>query len=194
MRITKNLIPMIDVLFTFLLVFVVITMLIKAKSDNEDSSYKQENALYLISLMWQGNADIDLWARDSFSHIVGFPRREGGDGSLMSLNRDCLGASTTEINEFGEPVAKINEEIITIRGITQGEYIVNAHSYALKDAGSTKVSVKLVKNKPYKIIVEKDFMFETTGEEHTFFRFTLNKDGEVIDINDLPTNLIGSQH
>lgn len=199
MKITKNIIPFIDVLFTFLMVFICITMLLKAKSDKENESYKQQNAIYLIVLNWSGNADIDLWTKDGAGHAVGFSNREGGNGCLMSLNRDCLGASTSEVGaagyEFGSAVTlPVNEEILSIRGVTDGEYIVNSHAYALKDAGSTKVKVKLVKNKPYKVIVEKEFTFNSTGEEHTFFRFTLDKEGNVVDLNELPTNLIGTGH
>lgn len=200
MKITKNIIPFIDVLFTFLMVFICITMLLKAKSDNESAAYKQQNAVYLIVLNWSGNADIDLWTKDGAGHAVGFSNREGGNGCLMSLNRDCLGAATSEVGASGyeglgpSAPAPVNEEIISIRGVTGGEYIVNSHAYALKDAGATKATVKLVKNKPYKVVTEKEFTFNATGEEHTFFRFTLDKDGNVIDMNELPTNLIGSGH
>lgn len=175
-------------------------MLMKAKSDNESAAYQQKNAVYLIVLNWVGNADIDLWTKDGQNHTVGFSSREGGDGSLISLNRDCLGTSTSEVGVTGyegigptfEPAP--NEEIISVRGLTTGEYIVNAHAYALKDAGATKTSVKLIKNKPYKVVTEKAFTFSSTGEEHTFFRFTVDKDGNIIDLNELPTNLIGNKH
>ena len=202
MKISKNLIPFLDVLFTFLMVFICITMLLKAKSDNESASYKQQNAIYLIVLNWIGNADIDLWTKDGAGHHVGFSNREGGNGSLISLNRDCLGAATSEVGAAGYgtnyenfiPVQAPppNEEIISVRGVEDGEYIVNSHAYALKDGGPTKATVKLIKNKPYKIIIEKEYTFNSTGEEHTFFRFTLDKDGNIIDLNELPTNLIGS--
>ena len=167
-------------------------MLIKSKSENESNAYRQQNAIYLIVLNWSGNADIDLWTKDPGNHTIGFSNREGGNGSLVSLNRDCLGAVTSEKAEGQDvPVNPVNEEIVSVRGISQGEYIVNSHAYALKDAGSTKTTVKLIKNKPYKVIIEKEFTFSATGEEHTFFRFTLDKEGNVIDLNELPTNFTG---
>jgi len=118
---TKNIVPFVDVLFTFLLVFVSITMLLKAKVDSDSASYQQQNAIYLIVLNWEGKADLDLWSKDPQSHLVSFHRREGGQGSLFSLNRDCLGSETTEVGEFGEIVSKVNEEIIAIRGTFIGE-------------------------------------------------------------------------
>lgn len=194
MRVTKNIVPFIDTIFMFLLVFVMIVSLLKAKSDKEDSSYQQQNAAYLISLTWEGNADLDLWGKDPAGHIVGFSRREGGDGSLMSLNRDCLGAGTSEVGPDGESVNKINEEIITLRGTVQGEYVFNVHSYAIKGAKGTKAHVKLIKNKPYKVIVENDKTFDLDGDEETFFRFTLDKDGNVVGTDtQLPAHILPDQ-
>lgn len=187
---TKNVIPFVDVLFTFLLVFVCITMLLNVKIQTDSLGYQQQNAVYLIVLNWQGNADLDLWGRDPQSRIVSFHRREGGDGSLMSLNRDCLGASTTEIGEGGQVVNPVNEEIISIRGTFTGEYIFNVHAYDLKRSPPpVKAKVKLIKNKPYKVIVEKEKEFYSTGDEQTFFRVLLDGKGEITDINDLPFSL-----
>lgn len=195
MRITKNIIPFLDVLFTFLMVFLCIMALLKAKSDIDNPAYLQQNANYLIVLNWEGNADLDLWGKDPIGHSVGFSNREGGNGSLMSINRDCLGASTSEYGPEGEPVNKVNEEIITIRGSVQGEYIFNVHSYAIKGAKGTKAHVKLIKNKPYKVIVENEKTFEVDGEEQTFFRFSLDKDGNVIATDtQLPAAILPSQH
>ena len=193
MRNTRNIVPFIDVLFTLLMVFVCITILLKTKSDSDNESYRQQNAIYLIALNWEGNSDMDLWAKDPQNRLVCFKRREGGEGSLFSLNRDCLGAQTTEIGEDGTPINKINEEIISIRGTFVGEYVVNVHAYDMKGSAPVKTVVKLIKNKPYKVIVEKDILISATGSEETFFRFSLDKDGSVVDVNDLPVSLIEMQ-
>lgn len=189
---TKNIVPFIDVLFSFLLVFVCITMLLKVQTEDEKPA-PQQNALYLITLTWTGNSDLDLWVQDSEGHTVGFNRREGGEGSLMSLNRDCLGANTTEKDSSGNVVNKINEEIISIRGIAVGEYIVNVHAYNMKGSPPTEASVKLQKNKPYKEIVKKENTLSNTGDEKTFFRFSLDKNENVSDINELQI-LLMSDH
>lgn len=193
MRITKNIVPFIDVLFTFLMVFVCITFLLKAKSDTESASYQQENALYLIILNWEGNSDLDLWGKDPLGNIVSFSRREGGQGCLFSLNRDNQGAHSTEIGQDGNPIFKINEEIITIRGAVVGEYIFNVHSFNVRDSKvPIKATVKLVKNKPYKVVTIKEKEYYSNGEEQTFFRFSLDSNGTVTDINELPSSIIQS--
>ena len=167
-------------------------MLVKvSKSDNEVAAY-QQSAVYQIVMTWEGDADMDLWAKDPHDHIASFNRREGGEGSLFSLNRDCLGANTTEINEQGEIVNKLNEEIISIRGVITGEYIINAHAYNMKGSPTPlKVIVKLIKSKPYGITITKEREFFNTGDEQTFFRFTLDKNGNVIENNELQIKLTG---
>ena len=181
----KNITPFIDVLFTFLLAFVCIIILLKAKSE-QDPSFKP-NVIYQIAMTWEGNADIDLWAQDPKGRRCGFNCREGGDGSLFSLNRDCLGAQTTELNSDTGKTVPINEELISIRGIFEGEYIVNVHAYNLKDSQiPVKIKVKLIKMKPYKVVVEKEIGMTATGQEHTMFRFTVNKEEAITDINQLP--------
>ncbi len=183
---------MCDVLFTFLLVFVSITMLLKAKVESDSASYQQQNAIFLIVLNWEGNADLDLWCKDPQDRTVGFNRREGGEGSLFSLNRDNLGANTTEVGENGDVVSKVNEEIISLRGTFVGEYIVNVHAYNMKGQDLATATVKLIQNKPYKVITEKKKEIIKSGDEETFFRFTVDNKGVVTDMNELPTSMFGS--
>lgn len=179
-----------DVLFSLLLIFVLITTLLKTKTE-QDASFKQ-NALYLVVLNWEGDADLDLWAQDPDGRQVGFNRREGGDGSLCSLNRDCLGAKRTEQDSQGQIVSKVNEEILSIRGIIPGEFIINVHSYNLNDCATPlNATVKLIKIKPFAELVIEKHDFVRTGEELTYFRFTITKDGTVNDINRLPISILG---
>jgi len=186
----KKIIPFIDVLFSFLLTLVAVILLAKVSKSDTDPELRQ-NVVYQIVLTWEGPADLDLWAKDSKGHICGFKTREGGDGSLFSLNRDCLGANTTEVNENGEVVNKINEELISLRGTFEGEYIINVHSFNMKNSeGGVKAKVKLVKMKPFGTPIEREKEFTTSGEELTFFRFSVDKNGNITDINELPTSIL----
>lgn len=188
----KFVVPFIDVLFCFLLVFISIMMLInKVKSDAETAQAPKANATHVITMTWEGDADLDLWVQDSQGHIVGFNSKEGGVGSLMSLNRDCLGAHTTEVNEFGEVVNKVNEEIVSLRGIVEGEYIINAHAFNMKKSPPpVKATIKVTQIKPYKEIVVKEKEFLATGDEVTFARVTLDKNGNATDVNELPATIL----
>ena len=66
-----------------------------------------------------------------------------------------------------------------------GENIVNVHVYKKGDDKPTKAIVKLIRIKPYKERVTKEFEFSETGEEKTMFRFKTDKRANVIDVNDL---------
>jgi len=192
----KCVVPFVDVLFTFLLVFISMMMLInKVKSDNETAQSLKMESKYVITMTWTGDADLDLWVQDSAGHIVGFNSKEGGQGSLMSLNRDCLGARTTEVNEMGEVINTVNEEIVSLRGTVTGEYIVNAHAYNMKNSTPpVKATIKVTQIKPYKEFVVKEKEFLATGDEVTFARFTMDGKGNVTDVNDLPTSILRSQN
>lgn len=189
----KNVIPFVDVLFALLMVFMVMSLLMRADSKKVEAAY-QQSAAYLIVLTWEGNADLDLWVQDPVGHKVGFNRREGGDGSMLSLNRDCLGAKRTETDDGGVVYNKINEEIVSIRGIAPGEYIVNVHAYNLNHAPvPLKAKVKLVKVRPFGEAATEEKDFQETGNELTFFRFILQKDGTITSISrDLPLSILNS--
>ena len=135
--------------------------------------------------------DLDLYVKAASGHVVSFNNREGGQGSLISLDHDALGRRRN--NSLGAGVAgkvvSFNEEIVSFRGVTEGENIVTVHVYAKRDDKPTKGTIKLIKIKPYKEIVTKQKEFTTTGEEKIAFRFKTDKDGNVLDINELPANL-----
>jgi len=190
----KKIVPFIDVLFSFILTLVAVFLLLKVTKSDADPAL-QQNVLFQVVLTWEGPTDLDLWSKDSKGHICGFKTREGGQGSLFSLNRDCLGANTTEVNELGEVVNKVNEELISIRGTFEGEYIVNVHSYNMKNSqGNVKAKVRLIKTKPYGIVIEREKEFTTNGEELTFFRFSVDKNDNITDINELPTSILQEHH
>lgn len=176
----SSLVPFMDVLFSLLLCCLAIILVVnhKPKDTTPTQSFQ---AAYTLVMEWpaKSNDDMDLWASDSAGHVVGFKRREGGEGSLMNLNHDNLGHSQ---NQQGTDL-ETNQEVIAIRGITPGEYIVNCHVYRKQDGTPTPVMIKLVKMKPHAEIITKTNMMVTAGDETTFFRFTLDKDSKVSNIN-----------
>tara|TARA_Y100000593_G_C4259874_1_gene311626 strand:- start:31 stop:642 length:612 start_codon:yes stop_codon:yes gene_type:complete len=183
--------PFIDVLFCCLLMLVAILFLLKA--EEEKVKMRPPNTLYEVILTWNGDSedDLDLYVQAATGHIVSFNNREGGEGSLISLNHDALGKSrnnSLQRNTEGQIVG-FNEEIVAFRGATEGENIVNVHVYSKKDKEPTEATITLIKVKPYKQVVLKKKIFSATGDEKTAFRFKTDKNGEITEINDLPTIL-----
>ena len=87
-------------------------------------------------------------------------------------------------------VVDFNEEIVSFRGVTGGDNIVNVHVYSKRDEEPTKATIKLIRIKPFKEVVVKEKEFVATGDQKTAFRFTTNKDGDIIDISELPADLL----
>jgi len=171
-----------DVLFSLLLCCLAIILVVNHRV-KEVTPTQSFQAAFTLIMEWpvKSNDDMDLWASDSAGHIVGFNRREGGDGSLMNLNHDNLGHNQ---NQKGTDL-EVNQEVIAIRGITPGEYVVNCHVYRKTDMAATPVIVKLVRMKPHAEIITKTNSMVTSGDEITFFTFTLDKEGKVTNINSM---------
>ena len=183
--------PFIDVLFCCLLMLVAILFLLK--TEEEKIKTRPPNVLYEVVLTWDGNSedDLDLYVKSASGHTVAFNNREGGQGSLISLDHDALGRRRNNSLEEGVAgtVVGFNEEIVSFRGVTEGENVVTVHVYSKRDENSTAATIKLIKIKPFKEVIIKEREFTETGEEKTAFRFTTDKNGNILDINELPANL-----
>ena len=83
--------PFVDMLFCCLLMLIAILFLLKTEEEKIKS--RPPNAIYEVILTWDGNSedDLDLYVRAASGHTVAFNNREGGDGSLISLDHDALG-------------------------------------------------------------------------------------------------------
>jgi len=184
--------PFIDVLFCCLLMLVAILFLLKTEEQKTKS--RPPNVIYEVVLTWDGesNDDLDLYVKAASGHIASFNRREGGQGSLISLDHDALGKSRNNSLANGQEgtVVSYNEEVTSFRGVTAGENVVTVHVYSKKDDGPTEATIKLIKIKPYKEVVVKKKVFTTTGQELTAFRFTTDRNGNIMDVNELPANLV----
>ena len=182
--------PFIDVLFCCLLMLVAILFILKTE---EEQKARPHNTLYEVVLTWDGesNDDLDIYVRSASGHTVSFNNREGGQGSLISLDHDALGKSrNNNLPDESGVVVNYNEEVVSFRGITEGENIVTVHVYFKRDIEPIKATIKLIKVKPFKEVVAKEREFTITGEEKIAFRFKTDKDGNVIQVNELEASLL----
>jgi len=183
--------PFIDVLFCCLLMLVAILFLLK--TEEQKTKARPPNVIYEVILTWDGesNDDLDLYVQAASGHVVSFNNREGGQGSLISLDHDALGkARNNNLLDDNGVIVNYNEEIVSFRGVLAGENIVTVHVYSKRDEEPTRATIKLVKIKPFKEVVSKEKIFESIGEEKTAFRFTTDENGDILDISTLPANLV----
>ncbi|MEE9552462.1 MAG: hypothetical protein V3V89_05395 [Gammaproteobacteria bacterium] len=172
--------------FTFLFLVAIMFMNPEAKSGMIDPK-----AEYIITITWEDFSpdDIDTWVEDPDGQVIWFRNPEAG---LLHLDRDDRGLLNDTITINGEEVQNpLNQEVVTIRGIVKGEYVVNLHYYASETQKPVKVNVRLVKVNPaLEIIYYGTVSLDKAGEEKTAFRFIIGRDGKISGLNFLPKQLV----
>jgi hypothetical protein len=108
----------------------------------------------------------------------------------MHLDRDDRGMFRDVIELNGQTIENpLNQEIISFRGLSDGEYTVNIVHY-IANGGTLPVQVKVEKLNPKVTLVFYDTInLSGTGDEQTAVRFTL-EGPEVKDVNNLPRDLV----
>ena len=188
-----------NILVGFAFLFIIAFLLIKPEAKKENFERKAE---FVVVLEWDHDQpdDIDLYVQDPTGTKVHFRLPIT---NFMYLDKDDLGYANDIVKNIDGTITKvnINREVVTIRGIIPGEYIINAHYYSSrnwtgqdtfrntadivsKTGKLTKkhltVKIELHKVNPYKIwwIGEKTFTHK--GQEETFVRFTIDQDGKQV--------------
>ncbi len=172
--------------FTFLFLVAIMFMNPEAKSGLIDPK-----AEYILTITWEDNSpdDIDTWVEDPDGQVIWFRSPEAG---LLHLDRDDRGLINDTITINGEVVKNpLNHEVVTIRGVVKGEYVVNLHYYASETLKAVDVNIRLVKVNPaFKIIYYGTVNLEKVGDEKTALRFKIGGDGKIYNINFLPKQLV----
>ncbi len=172
--------------FTFLFLVAIMFMNPEAKSGLIDPK-----AEYILTITWEDNSpdDIDTWVEDPEGQVIWFRSPEAG---LLHLDRDDRGLINDTITINGEVVKNpLNQEVVTIRGVVKGEYVVNLHYYASETLKAVDVNIRLVKVNPaFKIIYYGTVNLEKVGDEKTALRFKIGGDGKIYNINFLPKQLV----
>ena len=129
--------------------------------------------------------DIDLYVEDPLGNIVWYHSREAG---LMHLDHDDRGSAREKIKVNGQEISNpLNQEIVTIRGIVPGEYVVNVHQFTAVSDAKVPVTLKVEKLNPVASVVFYGTQeFDHKGQEETFVRFNLDPDGAVSEVNTGP--------
>ena len=174
-----------NILVGFAFLFIVAFLLIKPEAKKKDFDRRAE---FIVVMEWDDGApdDIDLYVEDPTRSIASFrhPRV-----NFMHLDKDDLGNrnDTTVLADGTVRSVPINREVMTIRGIMSGEWIVNAHYYSdhnyqnkSRENYFVTVQVEVHKVNPYKILWVGKKKFTKKGQEETFIRFTLDKQGNVV--------------
>jgi allantoicase len=120
----------------------------------------------------------------------------------MHLDRDDRGNSNNTIMVNGNKVINpLRQEVVTIRSIVPGEYVVNAHYYETKeiDRNDPKTGqpveaiLSVIKVNPKaEVVYYGQATLESRGKEVTMTRFTVTPNGGVDNVNTIPKILVKS--
>ena len=174
----RDMLYLLSLSFAVLLIYALIQIQPPAKK-----SEIERKAEFLIILEWDERslADMDLWVMDPQNNIIWFRQKTGG---FLHLDKDDLGQRNDKIMIDGEvKIIYLNREVVTIRGIVPGEYITNVHAYRKSKEAPVNGYVRLLKLNPYVEYATEHFTLKNMGDEITVFRFYVDKDGYVSDIN-----------
>jgi len=117
-----------NILVGFAFLFIIAFLLIKPEAKKEDFERRAE---FVVVMEWDHDQpdDIDLYVQDPTGTKVHFRLPVT---NFMYLDKDDLGFANDIVKNVDGTITKvnINREVVTIRGIIPGEYIINAHYYS----------------------------------------------------------------
>ena len=174
-----------NILVGFAFLFIVAFLLIKPEAKKKDFDRRAE---FIVVMEWDSEAkdDIDLYVEDPLRGLASF---RNPAVNFSHLDKDDLGSrnDTTVLADGSTTTIQINREVITIRGIIPGEWIVNSHYYSThnydrRDLSDYSITVKIELHRvnPYQILWVGEKKFTKKGQEETFLRFRLSSKGEML--------------
>lgn len=188
--------PFRDFLFITLMgVYIIFVLSFLMIRPSEETKKINVNAEYLITLTWDSNStdDLDIWMQDPYGNVLFFRHTPVG---MMHLDRDDKGIDEDKMVLPDGRIIKYdyNQEIVTIRGIVPGEWILNIHMYKKNDRTPTNVTVKMDKVNPrLKTVIYETYKLRNFWEEITVARFNMAADGTITPTGKLFKRLIKSK-
>ena len=184
--------PFTDLLFNALLGFTYLFLIaIMFMNPVAKKGIIDPKAEYIITIGWPDNNpdDVDVWVEDPNGNVVWFRNREAG---LIHLDRDDRGVANDTININGTEIQNpLNQEVVTVRGVVPGEYVVNVHYYATETNQPVTTTVKVAKVNPaLEIVYYGDTTLAQKGDEETAVRFVIDKSGRVEQISHLKKSIV----
>ena len=181
-----------DLLFNALLgfafMFAIAFMLINS---SDDSGKIESKAEVMISVSWPDSHpdDVDAIVEDPQGGLVWYHNRDSG---LMHLDRDDRGIFADKMNVNGAAISNpINQEIVTVRKLQLGEYVVNLLHYKANYPEPLEVDVKVEKlNSEVELIYYGKHNLEGVGDEKTAVRSTVDASKDIVNVNQLTKRLL----
>ena len=177
--------PFTDLLFNVLLGFVflffITILFINPITKLGNVNLKAE---FIITLDWKDSLpdDIDLWVQDPNGEVVSYLKKDAG---WLHLDRDDQGEINDKVTiNNQEIIYPINREVVTLRGIIPGEYIVNVYMYSNPSSRPVDINLTIEKVNPsLKLVYFNNSTLVKKDTEITLARFNLDSQGKYTSLN-----------
>src|SRR4051812_40631159 len=166
---------LLNVLMGFSIMVFISLALIRPEIKSANVTLKAE---YLISASWPDNSpdDIDVYVEDPAGNVIWYRHLEAG---FLALERDDRGMYKDTLIVDGKRIQNpLNQEIVTMRSIVPGEYVVDVFHYLANGVDPIPVTVSVQRLNPtVQVVYSGTVTLDHRGDEKTAIRFTLDKDG-----------------
>jgi len=166
---------LLNVLMGFSIMVFISLALIRPEIKSANVALKAE---YLISASWPDNSpdDIDIYVEDPAGNVIWYRHLEAG---FLALERDDRGMYKDTLIVDGKRIQNpLNQEIVTMRSIVPGEYVVDVFHYLANGVDPIPVTVSVQRLNPtVQVVYSGTVTLDHRGDEKTAIRFTLDKDG-----------------
>lgn len=182
-----------NLVLAFSFLFLMSFLLIRPPTEPSKPAVEMK-AEFVIVLAWPDGSldDQDIWIRMPDGRMVGYSHRDIG---IATLDRDDRGGIG---NFFIDPIdgelklQRIRREMITIRAIIPGRYVVNVHTFSARNEYGEfvtdaplpyDVEVSMMKLNPrYQDIIKRKLLMEKMNDQKTAFAFTVDATGHIVEI------------
>ncbi len=183
--------PFTDLLFNALLgftfMFFIAIMFLNPIAKLGSVDYKAE---YIITVTWPAERpdDVDVWVENPNGEVVSYMNPDAG---WLHLDRDDQGDVTDKVVINGEEIVyPINQEVVTIRGILAGQYVVNLYYYENRSHTPVPVNIKVEKVNPsLELVYIEDIVLQGQDDEYTVVRLNMSGDGKITSMSKLQKTL-----
>lgn len=178
-----------DMLYCMISVFAFLFLLKVTDKPAESKPGVEMKAEFLITMTWPKGSldDIDLHLLMPDGRMVNFKTDEQG---YVVLDHDDIGVNGSYVAADGTATLLEHKEMITVRAIVPGTYVVNVHVYRLNASFVGRPSdqalpysarVKIQKLNPrVEDLAEVDVPLARLGEQKTAFAFTVDEKGRAV--------------
>jgi len=187
--------PFLDMAMTALFILLAIVLISTVEEPKKAAvEAPVPKAEFLVTLAWDDDSrdDIDLYVRGPDGKIVYFSNRQTAWGFL---DTDNVGLGNTVTSPDGSTITvPSRREVVTVRAIVPGEYVVNAHFYKKNSPPGyvNHLQMAVTKLNPFAEVTRATAAFDTQGQEQTLANFTVRPDGSVSDVFLAPVKLVGN--